>query len=25
LYDPDTDQYRVQRHFTYEDFKGRLS
>ncbi len=25
LYYPDTDQYRVQRHFTYEDFKGRLS
>ncbi len=25
LYDPATDQYKVQRHFTYEDFKGRLS
>ena len=25
LYDPDTDDYHVQRHFTYEDFKGRLS
>ncbi|MGH2272317.1 carboxynorspermidine decarboxylase [Anaerohalosphaeraceae bacterium U12dextr] len=25
LYDPVTDQYKVQRHFTYEDFKGRLS
>ena len=25
LYDPDEDSYRVQRQFTYEDFKGRLS
>ncbi len=25
LYDPDKDQYRVQRHFTYQDFKSRLS
>ena len=25
LYDPDKDEYRVQRHFTYEDFKNRLS
>jgi carboxynorspermidine decarboxylase len=25
LYDPTTDQYKVQRHFTYEDFKSRLS
>jgi len=25
LYDPDTDAYKVQRHFTYEDFKSRLS
>lgn len=25
LYDPATDDYRVQRHFTYEDFKSRLS
>ena len=25
LYDPETDTYRVQRQFTYEDFKGRLS
>lgn len=25
LYDPDKDDYHVQRHFTYEDFKGRLS
>lgn len=25
LYDPDTDSYRIQRHFTYEDFKSRLS
>jgi carboxynorspermidine decarboxylase len=25
LYDPDKDAYHVQRHFTYEDFKSRLS
>lgn len=25
LYDPGKDTYRVQRSFTYEDFKGRLS
>lgn len=25
LYDPDRDEYKLQRHFTYEDFKGRLS
>lgn len=25
LYDPDTNDYHVQRHFTYADFKGRLS
>ncbi len=25
LYDPDKDEYHIQRHFTYEDFKGRLS
>jgi carboxynorspermidine decarboxylase len=25
LYDPDKDDCRLQRHFTYEDFKGRLS
>ncbi len=25
LYDPDKNQYSVQRRFTYEDFKGRLS
>ena len=25
LYDPDKDDYHVQRHFTYEDFKLRLS
>ena len=25
LYDPDTDKYILQRHFTYEDFKNRLS
>jgi len=25
LYEPQTDTYRVQRRFTYEDFKGRLS
>ena len=25
LFDPDKDEYRVQRHFTYEDFKSRLS
>lgn len=25
LYDPDTDAYRIQRHFTYADFKSRLS
>jgi len=25
LYDPDKDEYRIQRHFTYEDFKSRLS
>jgi len=25
LYEPDKDEYRLQRRFTYEDFKGRLS
>jgi len=25
LYDPDRDELRVQRHFTYNDFKARLS
>lgn len=25
LYDPDKNEYSVQRRFTYEDFKGRLS
>ena len=25
LYDPDKDEYKLQRRFTYEDFKGRLS
>lgn len=25
LYDPKTDDYQVQRRFTYEDYKGRLS
>jgi carboxynorspermidine decarboxylase len=25
LYDPDTDTYKLQRRFTYEDFKSRLS
>jgi len=25
LYDPNRDDYKVQRHFTYEDFKSRLS
>ncbi len=25
LYEPDRDEYRLQRRFTYEDFKGRLS
>lgn len=25
LYDPDTDEYTLRRHFTYEDFKNRLS
>jgi carboxynorspermidine decarboxylase len=25
LYDSDKDEYYVQRHFTYDDFKGRLS
>jgi carboxynorspermidine decarboxylase len=25
LYDPDKNQYNVQRHFTYQDFKSRLS
>ena len=25
LHDPKTDTYRLQRRFTYEDFKGRLS
>ena len=25
LYDPDTDNYKLQRRFTYEDFKNRLS
>ena len=25
LYDPDTDAYKLQRRFTYDDFKGRLS
>lgn len=25
LYDPNSDSYHVQRKFTYEDFKGRLS
>ena len=25
LYDPDADDYRIQRHFTYDDFKSRLS
>ena len=25
LYDPDTNAYKLQRRFTYEDFKGRLS
>jgi len=25
LFDPDKNTYHVQRHFTYEDFKGRLS
>jgi carboxynorspermidine decarboxylase len=25
LYDPDTDAYKLQRHFTYDDFKSRLS
>ena len=25
LYDPDKKTYHIQRHFTYEDFKGRLS
>jgi carboxynorspermidine decarboxylase len=25
LYDPDTDEYRLQRRFTYDDFKSRLS
>jgi carboxynorspermidine decarboxylase len=25
LYDPDKDDCRLQRHFTYEDFKSRLS
>ena len=25
LYDPDQQTYHIQRHFTYEDFKGRLS
>lgn len=25
LYDPDTDTYKVQRRFTYDDFKSRLS
>ena len=25
LYDPDTDEYKLQRRFTYEDFKSRLS
>jgi carboxynorspermidine decarboxylase len=25
LYDPDKDDYRLQRRFTYEDFKSRLS
>lgn len=25
LYDSDNDKYYVQRHFTYDDFKGRLS
>ena len=24
-YDPDTDKLNLQRHFTYEDFKNRLS
>ncbi|MFI4910981.1 MAG: carboxynorspermidine decarboxylase [Sedimentisphaeraceae bacterium JB056] len=24
-YDPDTDKLKLQRHFTYEDFKNRLS
>jgi len=25
LYDPDKEEYKVQRHFTYQDFKSRLS
>lgn len=25
LFDPEKDEYRLQRRFTYEDFKGRLS
>ena len=25
LYDPDTDEYKLQRRFTYDDFKNRLS
>jgi len=25
LFDPDKQTYHTQRHFTYEDFKGRLS
>ena len=25
LYDPDTDKYKLQRRFTYDDFKNRLS
>jgi hypothetical protein len=25
LYDPESDRYHVQRRFTYEDFRGRLS
>jgi carboxynorspermidine decarboxylase len=25
LYDPDKDEYKLQRQFTYEDFKNRLS
>ena len=25
LYDPETDTYHIQRHFTYDDFKRRLS
>ena len=25
LYDPDTDKYTLRRHFTYDDFKNRLS